>query len=402
LSWRQIHDSVAYSNSLARLTDAAERLFWRLLAQTDAWGRLPGEPSKVRALCVPTLGWSDEYIADLLHELEREERIAIYGLAKPEDDVGSTPNIVGSGANTFGNREYILMRDFDEHQPRSARRRGRSKFPDPPFPLQTTTPNHVDTTPNIVGSAPNYVGSTPPERERERERERREERKAVRKTSSLAHSESLTAQPFVVLPRRRIDPSRSPAPGSLERAGGEDPRGTRRCRRDRRGAPHGHHPDDRARPPDLRPHRHRPRGRRRNQRPSPRSTTRCCRPSPTTGQARNEAGAEGQGRPLRAGLPYRSSTRRSGTRCSNAATVTTSARPTRRSAWPAGTARHEEGAAAQLRDVRPDTKLDRPSLLTSEGARPPQRTNLHDLRLHHRRERPRSLASVQAAIGRAT
>jgi hypothetical protein len=152
LSWRQIHDSVAYSNSLARLTDAAERLFWRLLAQTDAWGRLPGEPSKVRALCVPTLGWSDEYIADLLHELEREERIAIYGLAKPEDDVGSTPNIVGSGANTFGNREYILMRDFDEHQPRSARRRGRSKFPDPPFPLQTTTPNHVDTTPNIVGS----------------------------------------------------------------------------------------------------------------------------------------------------------------------------------------------------------------------------------------------------------
>jgi hypothetical protein len=181
LSWRQIHDSVAYSNSLARLTDAAERLFWRLLAQTDAWGRLPGEPSKVRALCVPTLGWSDEYIADLLHELEREERIAIYGLAKPEDDVGSTPNIVGSGANTFGNREYILMRDFDEHQPRSARRRGRSKFPDPPFPLQTTTPNHVDTTPNIVGSAPNYVGSTPPERERERERERREERKAFRR-----------------------------------------------------------------------------------------------------------------------------------------------------------------------------------------------------------------------------
>ncbi len=104
-----MHDTVSSSRSLASLSSDAERLFWRILAQTDSWGRMRGEPIKVRVTCVPMLDWDDDLVAALLDELQDAGRVAVY------DD----------GADVF-----LQVVDFDRNQPESSRRRGTSKFPE--------------------------------------------------------------------------------------------------------------------------------------------------------------------------------------------------------------------------------------------------------------------------------
>lgn len=114
MSWRQLHDSVSSSRSLASVSDAAERLFWRILAQTDAWGRMRGEPVKVRVLCAPMLAWNDATVAKLLTELESVGRVQVY--ADGED-------------------VCLQVVDFEKHQTRPIRNRGESRFPPPPLPV---------------------------------------------------------------------------------------------------------------------------------------------------------------------------------------------------------------------------------------------------------------------------
>lgn len=115
MAWRAIQDSVAESESLAGLSDFAERLYWRMLAQSDPWGRLRAEPLKIRARCIPLLDRPADVIAAALEELEAAGRILRY-----EDDGHIYTCIVG----------------FDEHQPRDVLgrdgKRYTSRFPDPP------------------------------------------------------------------------------------------------------------------------------------------------------------------------------------------------------------------------------------------------------------------------------
>ncbi len=106
-----MHDSVSSSRSLASLSDAGERLFWRILAQTDASGRMRGEPVKVRASCAPMLEWTDALVAELLTELQVACRIQVYG---ENGDL------------------YLQVIDFERWQTRPLRNRGVSRFPDPP------------------------------------------------------------------------------------------------------------------------------------------------------------------------------------------------------------------------------------------------------------------------------
>lgn len=120
MSWRQIHSSVATSESLSACSSSAERLFWRMLAQTDAWGRLDGRAPKVLARCCPMIPWDVIHIEKLLMELEEVGRIVRYGTA-------------------------CQVLDFDEHQPYSSRRRGFSLFPEAP---------------GVRGSAPDNSRST--------------------------------------------------------------------------------------------------------------------------------------------------------------------------------------------------------------------------------------------------
>lgn len=127
MAWRQLHDSVSSSRSLASLSDGAERLFWRVLAQTDAWGRMRGEAVKVRVLCVPMLDWTDALVDHLLVELQKAARVQVYE----------------NGGDLF-----LQVLDFEKHQTRPLRNRGISRFPDPPRttsgPLVVTTSTDID------------------------------------------------------------------------------------------------------------------------------------------------------------------------------------------------------------------------------------------------------------------
>lgn len=112
MTWRAIQDTVAFSESLAALSSTAERLYWRIVAQTDGHGRLPGAPTKVRAKCCPLLVLSDSDIAAALDELVRAERIEHY---------------------CIDGDWFIQVIDFEKNQPRDLlRKRGDSKFPPAP------------------------------------------------------------------------------------------------------------------------------------------------------------------------------------------------------------------------------------------------------------------------------
>ena len=141
MSWRQIHDTVSISGSLARLSDFGERLYWRLLSQSDAWGRLVGDADKVIALCCPRLRVTEEQIDAAIAELVDVGRVIAY-------DVDGT--------------RYLQLADFDKHQPMSARGRGTSKIPAP-----GTAQNCAVLHTTAQNCAP--LHSTVLERERERE-----------------------------------------------------------------------------------------------------------------------------------------------------------------------------------------------------------------------------------------
>lgn len=125
MNYRAIHSDVAISESLALLSHGAERLFWRMLAQSDPWGCLPSPPSKIRALCVPTLDGEDgrvqadvEDVRSWLAELKRAGRIGRH-------------------------RSYVEIVDFDLWQPHDfLRRRGPSRLLHPDgIPADETRPH---------------------------------------------------------------------------------------------------------------------------------------------------------------------------------------------------------------------------------------------------------------------
>jgi hypothetical protein len=112
ISWRAIQSSTPHSETLAQVSDFAERLFWRMLSQADSWGRLQGSATKVRSRCIPNLDRPLDEVASAMDELVAAGRIAIYG---------------------EGGDLSCQLVDFDEHQPEELRRRrGLSRFPEPP------------------------------------------------------------------------------------------------------------------------------------------------------------------------------------------------------------------------------------------------------------------------------
>lgn len=108
-AWRQIHDDVPISGTLGALTDAAERLYWRMLSKTDQWGRLTGDLAKLRALVIPTLPWEDDKFARTVVELNRKDAIDRY----------ATDWIW-----------VVQIVNFDDRQSFSASRRAPSRFPE--------------------------------------------------------------------------------------------------------------------------------------------------------------------------------------------------------------------------------------------------------------------------------
>lgn len=112
MAWRALSDTVRQSESLASLTDLGERLYWRLLAHSDSYGRIAGSPPKTRAECFPLLEVSHEEVGAALSELEAVGRIWLY----VQDEI-----------------QVIQITNFDTHQPKDLiRKRGTSRLPESP------------------------------------------------------------------------------------------------------------------------------------------------------------------------------------------------------------------------------------------------------------------------------
>jgi hypothetical protein len=113
MGWRAITDTLPQSETLSRVSHLAERVYFRMLSQSDTWGRLSGSPAKIKAKCLPTLDVTTEDLVDALEELVNVGRIIVYAQANGE--------------------LACQLVEFDEHQPKALLgRRGSSRFGDPP------------------------------------------------------------------------------------------------------------------------------------------------------------------------------------------------------------------------------------------------------------------------------
>lgn len=108
MTYRCLHDDVPHSRTLGRLTDASERLYMRILAVTDPWGRVTGDLDKLRLVAIPSLPWDDDKLHRAILELERSGAIDRYST----DDVW-----------------VIQVVNFDERQLVTKMKRAPSRFP---------------------------------------------------------------------------------------------------------------------------------------------------------------------------------------------------------------------------------------------------------------------------------
>lgn len=113
MSWRAIYDDIPLSESLASVDATAERLFFRMLATCDVWGRGTANPRKLRLLTCPLLELTDQDVERALEQLVEVQRVVVY--------------------EVDGER-YFEVCGFDTHQP-GIRRRGAPRLPDPPYEL---------------------------------------------------------------------------------------------------------------------------------------------------------------------------------------------------------------------------------------------------------------------------
>jgi hypothetical protein len=108
MAYRCLHDDVPHSRTLGRLSDAGERLYMRILAVTDPWGRVTGDLDKLRLVAIPSLPWDDDKLHRAILELEQVGAIERY----------STDGVW-----------VIQVVNFDERQLVTKMKRAASRFP---------------------------------------------------------------------------------------------------------------------------------------------------------------------------------------------------------------------------------------------------------------------------------
>lgn len=111
--FRALRRSAPRSQRLSAVTDAAERLYWRMLAASDSYGTLEGSAWDIKLSCAPGIAaWTDATVEGALADLER------HGLIVRWQAEGSA---------------WAHIVDFDKHQlPRFLSTRGKQKSPAPP------------------------------------------------------------------------------------------------------------------------------------------------------------------------------------------------------------------------------------------------------------------------------
>lgn len=105
---RIIRESARTSPTLARLSDGAERLFWRLITVADDYGRFDANPRVLLGQCFPLVDVKLPMLIGRLRELIDVEAISLYSV---ED------------------RQYGVFVAWEKSQ---RKRDSKPKFPDPP------------------------------------------------------------------------------------------------------------------------------------------------------------------------------------------------------------------------------------------------------------------------------
>lgn len=141
---RDLKDSNRRSGSLQLLSDAAERLWYRLITAVDDFGRMEAHPEVVFSTCFqrPPKGWTAQKVAACLQELST--------LAPPDDE----PLIQ---MYQVGRKEYLMIRSAHIHIYRRAKV---SKWPEPPsldLPTDAHTSQHMPTSTPVPHQAPTPV-----------------------------------------------------------------------------------------------------------------------------------------------------------------------------------------------------------------------------------------------------
>ncbi|HEX4517939.1 MAG TPA: hypothetical protein VH063_00020 [Gaiellaceae bacterium] len=165
MAYREIHDDVPLSRTLNQLSHFEERLYWRMLSQTDAWGRLSGELRKIRLRAIPELAVTDDDLDRALRRLVTVERVDVY---------------IESGVTV----SQIV--DFDDRQHVAKLKRAPSRFPtrttastspyDLPLslPLPETGPEACDLPLSNVEPIHKHPAKSPIDREKTEREDRRE------------------------------------------------------------------------------------------------------------------------------------------------------------------------------------------------------------------------------------
>lgn len=112
---RNIFESSRRSPSLRALTDAAERLFWRLITAVDDFGRFEADPEVVLSACFQRVpqGWNVRKVAGCLHEMAQIPPGADAPLVRLYES---------------GGRQYLQITKSETY---FRRRAETSKYPDP-------------------------------------------------------------------------------------------------------------------------------------------------------------------------------------------------------------------------------------------------------------------------------
>ena len=115
-TWRMLHTDMHLSEKLGRLSDAEERLFIRLIAAADDYGRMRAAPGIIQITALGTLvlsgpgRWKSDKIATILGRLEDTGLIKLYEVA---------------------GKQYLQIVKWLERQKTESRHRKRSKIPAP-------------------------------------------------------------------------------------------------------------------------------------------------------------------------------------------------------------------------------------------------------------------------------
>ena len=124
---RLIRESALTSETLAKLSHFAERLFWRLTVVVDDYGRFSATPAIISGRCLPLVNSTAKQVVEALEEMSAAGTIELY---------------------TVASKRYLQFTNWSTHQ---RTHQGKPKWPSPEtcgnLPPLAATPDRVTSDP---------------------------------------------------------------------------------------------------------------------------------------------------------------------------------------------------------------------------------------------------------------